>query len=104
MNYLTSEQNNPVDNLIEIYNSDYCITLDELPDWSTYSPEQAEAVRGDVNANGKFEQSDAVLMKNFLIALPTAKLTDPAVGDMNGDKKLNVYDLLIMKRELLGKQ
>lgn len=36
MNYLTSEQNNPVDNLIEIYNSDYCITLDELPDLKKY--------------------------------------------------------------------
>ncbi|MBP5430687.1 glycosyl hydrolase [Ruminococcus sp.] len=36
MTYLTSEQNNPVDNLIEIYNSDYCITLDELPDLKSY--------------------------------------------------------------------
>lgn len=36
MNYLTSEQNNPVDNLIEIYNSEYCITLDELPDLKKY--------------------------------------------------------------------
>lgn len=36
MTYLTSEQNNPVDNLIEIYNSDYCITLDELPDIRSY--------------------------------------------------------------------
>ena len=36
MNYLTSEQNNPVDNLVEIYNSDYCITLDELPDLKSY--------------------------------------------------------------------
>ena len=36
INYLTSEQNNPVDNLIEIYQSDYCITLDELPDLKSY--------------------------------------------------------------------
>lgn len=36
MNYLTSEQNNPVDNLKEIYNSEYCITLDELPDLKKY--------------------------------------------------------------------
>lgn len=36
MNYLTSEDNNPVDNLKEIYTSDYCITLDELPDLKTY--------------------------------------------------------------------
>ena len=36
MNYLTSEQNNPVENLVEIYQSEYCITLDELPDLKTY--------------------------------------------------------------------
>ena len=35
-NFLNSEQNNPVDNLVEIYNSDYCITLDELPDLKSY--------------------------------------------------------------------
>lgn len=35
-NYLMSEQNNPVDNLKELYNSDYCITLDELPDLKSY--------------------------------------------------------------------
>ncbi len=34
--WLTGEQNNPVDNLIEVYQSDYCITLDELPDLETY--------------------------------------------------------------------
>ena len=36
MNYLTSEDINPVSNLKEIYNSEYCITLDELPDLKSY--------------------------------------------------------------------
>lgn len=34
--WLTGEQNNPLDNLIEIYQSEYCITLDELPDLTAY--------------------------------------------------------------------
>ena len=34
--WLTGEQNNPLDNLVEIYQSEYCITLDELPDLETY--------------------------------------------------------------------
>jgi len=34
--HLTGEQNNPVEWLVEIYNSEYCITLDELPDLKTY--------------------------------------------------------------------
>ena len=36
MNYLTSEDINPVSNLKEIYNSEFCITLDELPDLKSY--------------------------------------------------------------------
>lgn len=35
--WLTGEPNNPVDWLTEMYKSDYCITLDELPDLKTYS-------------------------------------------------------------------
>lgn len=34
--WLKGETNNPVDNLKEIYQSEYCITLDELPDLSSY--------------------------------------------------------------------
>jgi mannan endo-1,4-beta-mannosidase len=34
--HLTGEQNNPVEWLVEMYNSEYCITLDELPDLKTY--------------------------------------------------------------------
>lgn len=34
--WLTGEQNNPVNWLTEMYKSDYCITLDELPNLKTY--------------------------------------------------------------------
>jgi mannan endo-1,4-beta-mannosidase len=34
--HLTGEQNNPVAWLAEMYKSEYCITLDELPDLKTY--------------------------------------------------------------------
>ncbi|HEY9061040.1 MAG TPA: glycosyl hydrolase [Pseudobacteroides sp.] len=34
--WLTGEQNNPVAWLTEMYKSEYCITLDELPDLKTY--------------------------------------------------------------------
>lgn len=80
MNYLTSEQNNPVDNLIEIYNSEYCITLDELPDLKTYpingageqgttapvtgstqpSSEENEILYGDADLNGEINVNDVV--------------------------------------------
>ncbi len=83
MNYLTSEQNNPVDNLVEIYQSDYCITLDELPDLKAYpitegetNPTEEETTAsseadtddilyGDVNLNGDIEIADAVLVMSY---------------------------------------
>jgi mannan endo-1,4-beta-mannosidase len=34
--WLTGEQNNPVNWLVQIYQSEYCITLDELPDLEKY--------------------------------------------------------------------
>lgn len=94
MNYLTSEQNNPVDNLVEVYQSDYCITLDELPDLKTYpingggsvtapnttkvttakvtttvtttSAPAAAALKGDANLDGTVDLSDAVLIMQSL--------------------------------------
>ncbi len=75
MNYLTSEQNNPVENLIEIYQSDYCITLDELPDLKSYPITEegttdpttttdvpTEILYGDANTNGVVEVADAVFI------------------------------------------
>lgn len=73
MNYLTSEQNNPVENLIEIYNSEYCITLDELPDLKTYpineekpsenpttepTTESGGFLYGDANCDGSVNMGD----------------------------------------------
>ena len=69
-----SEQNNPTENLKEIYNSEYCITLDELPDIRTYKSGEdptsattaastAEALlKGDANCDAKVDISDAVLV------------------------------------------
>lgn len=74
MNYLTSEQNNPVANLVEIYQSDYCITLDELPDLKSYpitdtdttptgdnTPSDGNATKyGDANCDGEIKMADVI--------------------------------------------
>lgn len=75
MNYLTSEQNNPVDNLVEIYNSDYCITLDELPDLKSYPVSGADpttepstepstagsgTLYGDADCSGALDTNDII--------------------------------------------
>ena len=89
MNYLTSEQNNPVDNLIDVYNSEYCITLDELPDLKTYpiteGSTEAKPFYGDANCDGKVDISDAVLVMQY--AADPEKHPISAQGLENADVK-----------------
>ena len=90
MNYLTSEHNNPVDNLIEIYNSEYCITLDELPDLKSYpidtegtstgtgsTSEYEDVLWGDANCDGEVNMADAVLVMQYLANPDTYGLNKP---------------------------
>ncbi|MBQ8922390.1 MAG: glycoside hydrolase [Oscillospiraceae bacterium] len=60
-----------------------------------------EAVRGDVNADGKLDSADAVMMQQFLCTEGT--LTDWNAGDLDESGKINAADLTIMKRLLLAK-
>lgn len=91
MNYLTSEQNNPVENLVEIYQSEYCITLDELPDLKAYpinegdkpvtqptapsatspkptetSPSTDKTLLGDANCDGQVTIADSTAILQAL--------------------------------------
>lgn len=86
MNYLTSEQNNPVDNLIEIYTSDYCITLDELPDLKKYP------------ITGSSDAKEPILSE-------TEKTPDTKIiyGDLNNDKEADLTDLSILSIYLMEK-
>lgn len=99
MNYLTSEQNNPVDNLVEIYQSDYCITLDELPDLKSYPingdggepaenttvkpTESGVTVWGDANCDGEVTVADATLILQVLGNSDKYKISEQ--GRINSD-------------------
>ena len=74
MNYLTSEQNNPVDNLVEIYKSDYCITLDELPDLKTY-PISGESTPSGTTAKTTVTTTATTTAKPAETTTTTAKTT-----------------------------
>ncbi len=87
MNYLTSEQNNPVDNLVEMYQSDYCITLDELPDFRSYPITGEEPDTTDAPSTDDTDDSD-----------PTAGLA----GDVNVDGDVNIADVILLNRSMLG--
>lgn len=56
-------------------------------------------VRGDVNADGKFDTADAVMMKKWFLG--SGDLTGRNAGDLNQDNVINVPDLCLMKNMLI---
>ena len=58
---------------------------------------------GDVNEDGEFNISDVVLLQKWLLAVPNTELKNWKAADFCTDKRLNVFDLCLMKRELLRK-
>ena len=110
--YLMSERYQDPETLSEIYNSDYCITLDELPEnlYSNSSAEEttakpAEIVYGDTNCDGLVAISDAVLLKCYLIN--NKKYAISAQGALNADvhgnnNGLNAQDAVSIQKFVLG--
>lgn len=100
MNYLTSEQNNPVESLVELYQSEYCITLDELPDLKKYPINGASSAEEPTAA-----PSPAKTPEPTATAKPTAteppKSTETIYGDINGDGKVDITDLSEMSLKLV---
>lgn len=60
-----------------------------------------EAISGDVNSDGAFNISDVVVFQKWLLGVPNTELADWKAGDFCEDDMLNVFDLCLMKREIL---
>lgn len=57
------------------------------------------ALVGDVNADGKFSVADAVMLQKWLVN--DSDLTNWRAGDLHADRRIDAFDLCVMKRELL---
>ena len=114
--FIDSNEFNTASYLKKVYNSDYLLSLDELPvvyHYGNASPGEdtapvfdiapAEAVRGDVNGDGEFNVADLVLMQKWLLKVPGAELADWKAGDLCGDEVINTFDLLAMRQEMTDK-
>lgn len=107
-NYITDAALNPVEQLAEIYQSDYCITLDELPDWDTYEmTESSETTsaetnsnRGDVDCNGLIEITDVILLNRLAAEDVTVTITAQGQknAECNDDGQINADDALLILR------
>ena len=61
-----------------------------------------KTVIGDVNADGEFNVADLVVLQNWLLVRPDAKLADWKAGDLCEDDRLDVFDLVLMRRKLIN--
>lgn len=57
-------------------------------------------IKGDVNTDDSFSISDAVLLQKWLIGSDDAELANWTAADFCRDGKLDIYDLLLMKKAL----
>jgi mannan endo-1,4-beta-mannosidase len=90
--------NNPV-LLNTIYNSQYVISLDELPS-DIYGSAPPDGVVGDLNSDGNFDAIDFGLLKSYLLFNTSINLTN---ADVDGNGEINALDFSYMKQKLLGK-
>jgi hypothetical protein len=58
-------------------------------------------VQGDVNADGILNVADAVALQKWLLGVPDTHLANWKDADLCEDDRLDVFDLCLMKRELL---
>lgn len=62
-------------------------------------PKTTKNIMGDVNADGAFNIADVVMLQKWLIGAD--ELTDWKKGDFLNDGVIDVFDLCVMKRELI---
>lgn len=68
-------------------------------------PVNAEfSVKGDVNSDGTFDVADVVLLQKWLLSVPDTHLENWRAADFYKDDRLDVFDLCLMKRELIYPQ
>ena len=85
-----------------------------LPDYEedaeSYDPTELEAIFskerypadnvGDINADGKCDIADVVLLQKYLLTIKDA-LPDWKAGDLDQTEKLNACDLTLLKQLLM---
>ena len=66
------------------------------------APEIHVSVKGDVNADGRFDIADAVTFQKWLLGRPDTVLADWKAGDLCEDDRLDTFDYVLMERLLLA--
>lgn len=93
---------------IRVYNGDNSATASEVTYLSIIVTNEISDIPevtllGDVNEDGKFNVADIVLLKKWLLAVPDIKLANWKNGDLCNDNIIDVFDLCLMRYELVEK-
>lgn len=64
---------------------------------------KSDFLRGDVNSDGVFSVADVILLQKWLLSVPDTHLANWKAADFCEDGKLDVFDLCLMKRDLLDR-
>lgn len=86
------------------------LTKDAQMKWWYSSPieipvivlDEESVTKGDVNADGKFDIADVVVLQKWLLGTTDAALPNWKAADFYEDEMLNAFDLCMMRRELLS--
>lgn len=60
-------------------------------------------IKGDVNGDGELSVADLLLFQKWLLAVPDISLKKYEAADLCKDDRLDVFDLVMMRKELLSK-
>ncbi|MDE6780509.1 MAG: leucine-rich repeat protein [Ruminococcus sp.] len=66
------------------------------------APEKITAT-GDMNGDGDFNVSDAVIFQKYILGESDTEISDWKQADLNSDGVLDVFDLCLMKKKLIEK-
>ncbi|MFR6399450.1 RICIN domain-containing protein [Ruminococcus sp.] len=64
---------------------------------TTAITEEPPAISGDINADGKANLADVVLLQKWLLGIPETKPADWRAGDLYADGVLNGFDLCLLR-------
>lgn len=110
--FIDSNEFNTASYLKKVYNSDYLLSLDELPDVYHYGNasqgsgntepvfdiEPAKAVKGDLNGDGTINVADAVLLEKFIMGDRSVNIADKDAADVCEDGRINVFDMAALRK------
>lgn len=98
LNYSASGKNGKAEQIVTITTDNYT----NIDVKVTFETVMSNYVRGDINDDGVFSVADVILLQKWLVAVPDTTLANWKAADLCEDDRLDVFDLCIMKRELIN--